>query len=64
MLYLLYTLIGLVIILLTNLVVTVLLTLNDLRSHQWEDNGHFINVFKKYFGKNNNIPLHFADWML
>ncbi|MBA1394983.1 hypothetical protein EQ500_14115 [Lactobacillus sp. XV13L] len=64
MLYLVYTLIGLVIILLTNLAVTACLALNDVHSHHVEGNENlpFGNAFKKYFGKNNNIPLHLSDW--
>lgn len=48
--------IGILIILTTNLAVTAILSIKDHLS--------FGTAFKKYFGKNNNIPLHLSDWGL
>ncbi|MCO6532175.1 MULTISPECIES: hypothetical protein [Lactobacillus] len=64
MLYLLYVLIGLLIIILTDLLVTACMTLNDIYRYRHEDRLEFITAFKKYFSKNNNLPLKASDWKL
>lgn len=62
MLYLLYILIGLLIIILTDLLVTACVTLNDIYRYRHEDRLEFTTAFKKYFSKNNNLPLKVSDW--
>ncbi|RMC62147.1 hypothetical protein [Lactobacillus sp. ESL0259] len=64
MLYLLYIVIGILIILTTNLVVTAILSIRDAYRNHLKDQLSFGTAFKKYFGKNNNIPLHLSDWRL
>ncbi|AIS08628.1 hypothetical protein LACWKB8_0312 [Lactobacillus sp. wkB8] len=55
MLYLLYIFIGLLIILITDLMVTSLLTLKDIFHNHAQDKLDFSSAFKKYFAKNNNL---------
>ena len=50
MLYLIYIVLGLLIILAVNYAVTAFLAVHDL-----------LDAFKKYFAKNNNIPTKFSD---
>lgn len=64
MLYLLYILIGVLIIILTDLLVTACLTLNDIYRYRHEDELEFITAFKKYFSQNNNLSLKTSDWKL
>lgn len=61
MLYLLYILIGVLIIILTDLLVTACLTLNDVYQNRHEDKLSFILAFKKYFNKNNNMSFKISD---
>ena len=62
MLFLLYIFISILIILTTNLVVTAILSIRDAYRNHLKDHLSFGTAFKKYFGKNNNIPLHLSDW--
>ena len=64
MLYLLYIFIGILIILTTNLAVTAILSIKDAYRNHFKDHLSFGTAFKKYFGKNNNLPLHLSDWRL
>lgn len=63
MLYLLYILIGLLIILVVNLAVTACLTLKDIYQHR-DQHLVFTKAFKKYFSKNNNLPVSLTDWKM
>ncbi|WEV37221.1 hypothetical protein [Lactobacillus sp. ESL0677] len=62
MLYLLYILVGLLIILAVNLAVTACLTLKDIYQHRDQEQLAFGKAFKKYFIKNNNLPVSLTDW--
>ncbi|AWM74714.1 uncharacterized protein JF76_02670 [Lactobacillus kullabergensis] len=62
MLYLLYIFISILIIVTTNLAVTTILSIRDAYCNHLKDHSSFGTAFKKYFGKNNNIPLHLSDW--
>lgn len=64
MLYLLYILIGVLIIIFTDLLVTACMSLNDIYRYRHEDKLKFITAFKKYFSKNNNLSLKTSDWKL
>lgn len=61
MLYLIYILIGLLIILVANYAVTAFLAIHDWWENREEDQLGFEEAFKKYFVKNNNIPTRFSD---
>ncbi|MDF7672732.1 hypothetical protein PT281_05555 [Lactobacillus sp. ESL0701] len=64
MLYLIYILIGLLIILVVNLAVTACLTLKDIYQHRDQEQLTFTKAFKKYFIKNNNLPVSLNDWKM
>lgn len=57
MLYLIYIVLGLLII----LAVTAFLAVHDLLENREKDQLSFGDAFKKYFAKNNNIPTKFSD---
>lgn len=61
MLYLIYIVLGLLIILAVNYAVTVFLAVHDLLENREKDQLSFGDAFKKYFAKNNNIPTKFSD---
>ena len=62
MLYLLYIFIGILIIVTTNVSVTAIISIRDAYRNHLKDHLSFGTAFRKYFGKNNNIPLHLSDW--
>lgn len=61
MLYLIYVLIGLLIILAANYAVTAFLAIHDWWKNKDKDQLSFEEAFKKYFVKNNNIPTKLSD---
>lgn len=61
MLYLVYILIGLLIILAANYAITAFLAIHDWFENREKDQLSFGDAFKKYFVKNNNIPTKFSD---
>lgn len=64
MLYLLYIFIGILIIVTTNVAVTAIISIRDAYRNHLKDHLSFGTAFRKYFSKNNNIPLHLSDWRL
>ena len=61
MLYLIYILIGLLIVLAANYAITAFLAIHDWLENREKDQLSFGDAFKKYFTKNNNIPTKFSD---
>lgn len=61
MLYILYILIGLLIVLGVNVAVTALLAIHDTYKYRNDDHLAFSAGFKKYFAENNNLPTKFSD---
>ncbi|RVU70894.1 MULTISPECIES: hypothetical protein [Lactobacillus] len=61
MLYLLYILLGIIIILVVDCAVTAFLAIHDIFKYQAADQLTFAQAFKKYFAKNNNLPTHWSD---
>lgn len=62
MLYLVYILIGLLIILGVDCGVTTFWALMDLWQNHKQDQLSFGAAFKKYFAQNNNLPTKFSDF--
>lgn len=61
MLYILYILLGLLIVLGVDCAITAFLAIRDTLKYQKEDRMSFTAAFMKYFAKNNNIPTSFSD---
>ncbi|CCI87652.1 hypothetical protein [Lactobacillus gigeriorum] len=61
MLYLLYVLIGLLIVLGVDFAVTAFWAIHDTIVNQKRDKISFSAGFKKYFAENNNIPTKMSD---
>lgn len=61
MLYLLYILIGIIIVLGVNCLITAYWAVMDTLKYKDRDHLTFIQAFKKYFAKNNNIPTSMSD---
>lgn len=61
MLYLVYILIGIIIIVGVDCIVTAFWTLRDVWRNRKQDQLSFGTAFKKYFAKNNNLPTKFSD---
>ncbi len=61
MLYLLYILIGIIIVLGVNCLITAYWAVMDTLKYQDRDHLTFIQAFNKYFAKNNNIPTSMSD---
>ena len=57
MLYLIYIVLGLLIVLAVNYAVTAFFAVHDWLENRDRDG----DAFKKYFAKNNNIPTKFSD---
>ena len=62
MLYVLYIVLGVLIILSVNLAVTACLALKDVYQHKNENKLGFAQSFRKYFAKNNNLSLKISDF--
>ena len=60
MIYLLYILIGLLIVLGVNLAITAFWAVHGMYVHRDREDQDF-TTFKKYFLKNNNIPTKMSD---
>ncbi|AEG41047.1 MULTISPECIES: hypothetical protein [Lactobacillus] len=60
MLYLVYILVGLLIVLGVNLMITGILAVHDMYTRRDEEEPDF-DTFKKYFAQNNNIPTKLSD---
>lgn len=61
MLYLVYILIGMIIIIGVDCGVTAFWALRDVWQNRQQDQLSFGAAFKKYFIKNNNLPTKFSD---
>lgn len=61
MLYLLYIVIGIMIILGVDCMITAILAIHDTLKYQKDDKISFTAAFIKYFAKNNNIPTRISD---
>ena len=61
MLYLIYIVLGLLIVLAVNYAVTAFFAVHDWLGNRDRDQLSFGDAFKKYFAKNNNIPTKFSD---
>lgn len=61
MLYLLYILIGIVIVLGVNLAITAIWAIHDAYKYRDVDHLSLVDGFKKYFAENNNIPTKMSD---
>lgn len=61
MLYLLYIIIGILIVVGVNVAITAFWAIHDTYKYRDVDHLTFSDGFKKYFAKNNNLPTKMSD---